>query len=242
MSALDCTTPGCENPGVIPFEIDADTQGWHCFEHAGIVAGDTPQIVAEAPLAFDADVANRFAAELLEAASVAMGGDEATINAVFESLVDQFDFPTQIVAGIQLALSMVIAAGAVPSADVLSLSETLRANAADADWVDQDPPPPASEVSPVLAGLGSDESPDPGTDAAHVCDACDGTGIAAKAHEDDDDEPCPACDGNGYLPEPSGPTIFDALADLDDAELDLPDSDPETVPATPDEGNESNDD
>lgn len=193
MSALDCSIEGCEDPGVIPSTDEDGTETWRCFAHAGIVAGDAPQVAQEAPGTIDADIANNFAAELLEAASVAMTGDADVINGVLEQLAGETMLDRAIVAGIQLAISMLIAAGAVPAEDVLSLSQTLRDNAADAEWMDQDPPPPASEVSPVLAGLGSDESPAAGTDddPEHEADwdECPIHGDMVNYAEG----PCPAC-------------------------------------------------
>lgn len=204
MSALDCSIEGCENPGVIQSTEEGEQDTWRCFAHAGIVAGEAPQVAQEAPPQFIPDVVNNFAAEILEAASVSHSGDGATVEGVFDMLAEETMLDRNICAAILLACSMLITAGQVPAEDVLSLSNTLRENAADAEWQDQPPPPLADEVSPVLAGLGSDEFPAAGTDAGpETCPDCDGTG-----KRDDDEarggQPCATCDGSGYLPEPTG--------------------------------------
>lgn len=204
MSALDCSMPGCEDPGVIPYDHPDGTQGWHCFVHAGIVAGEAPEVAQEAPPEFIPDVVNNFAAEILEAASVSHSGDGATVQGVFDMLAEETMLDRNICAAILLACSMLITAGQVPAEDVLSLSNTLRENAADAEWQDQPPPPLASETTPVVAGLGSGEFPEAGTDADHVCPDCDGIGKEYADNETASGPGCQTCNGTGYLPEATG--------------------------------------
>lgn len=240
MSGLACAVDGCEATGVIPSDPATEPPSYVCFEHAGIAVDAPAAGVDDYVLpSFHVDVTNNLAAMLLELAAVQMTDDADVVNGAYEALAENTGLQVDICAGIMLAMSMLATLGAFPREDVLALAETIKEHVADAEWQDTDPPPLADEVSPVLAGLGSDESPDPGTDAAHVCPDCDGTGIYLAATMDDPAWPCQVCDGTGYLPEPTGPSIFDALAELDDQPLDLPDDDPSPVHATPDEGDNS---
>lgn len=210
MSDLTCVEEGCENTGVVPVDPPTDPPTYKCFAHMGIVVEEDGSVTVEPePASFVPDIANNLGAELLEALSVSMAGDEVTIDGVFTMLAEMTGLDRTIMAAIMLALSMVATAGQVPSNDVLVLANTLRANAADAEWVDQDAPPLANEVSPVLAGLGSDESPEAGTDAASVCPTCDGNGVVFADADGATDVDCPMCAGTGYLPEPSGPADHD---------------------------------
>lgn len=235
MTINPCMESGCESAGVFPGVVehpDGPVTGFWCFGHDP--GGILPTVPTDLGIAgrddvelFHLDVVAGFAAMVLEHAAMTATESGTASDDAMRSLAANSALALDLAAGIIVAITAVTAAGEVTPEQVTELAAIYEEIATREDEDEDQVPDEESQMSRLADDLGyvsgdddAEVGPDDDRDAManeEPCPACDGNGLSDYETGLGESIPCTVCEGRGVI-DIAGPAETLVVAD-DETEI-----------------------